>query len=584
MEKSPGSQPHVATEEQSALMQRKAEQLRAKVLEKLRVELRYDREGVRWLDSYLQRLHERGTAGQSPAMLDALGAYLGECIVRTAGGRWAVSAAHPCVQLATGMVVFPHSKVRMHLADGAEGGDSVLGFYESIAALQAIANPLSAAQQRFLDFYRTPGHRTYLPISLGGQIQWRLALDIFEGIWVRVDEPSMAPAVLSIPLAQVQSFYVCDRDGGLVHTEWLGRRYFGTLPDDIRRAVEADVPVNPSLSMADLELGRHLVEVRHGESMRQGRDGQLMYATSLTNVSSQRLRITRFGGFLPDGEGRWSLSSVTAKFYTADDFVDWYRQPGEWLLPGHTVCDESNWGRPPVLWAYFGTTEAGEAFVTGEVLELPTQGAFHVKPHAPDPAMAQAIQKLRTNFAQRQGWFSDVTLASVLAAKPAWMRPQDRLCEILDKQKLLYTEGHIVWAALVQANRLLFSPGNADCPALLIYSEDLYFDARPLELHEVARSIFSYKETDPRHAELKRLADLVSNEAERSMKFTLPKVLSTKELYASTFVVFRRHIPNGVLNARVFPVLLHRATSAVMMVPFEFWPIEMIVLWKQGKL
>lgn len=43
-------------------------------------------------------------------------------------------------------------------------------------------------------------------------------------------------------------------------------------------------------------------------------------------------------------------------------------------------------------------------------------------------------------------------------------------------------------------------------------------------------------------------------------------------------MVFRKHIPNGVLSAGSFPRRVHPATKAVMVLPFEFWPIELIVL------
>ncbi len=208
----------------------------------------------------------------------------------------------------------------------------------------------------------------------------------------------------------------------------------------------------------------------------------------------------------------------------------------------------------------------------------------HIAPHAPDAQMEQVIQKLRTSYAQRQARFNELTLASLRVAAPSWMKPSDRLFEILERQTLLYAEGKIVWAALIQANNLLFSPGAADCPALLACSDDHYFDARPTELHEVAHKVFSYKGTAPADPELKALAELVTDEADRSMKFALPKVFSRKDIQMSTFMVFRKHIPNGVLNMKMFPVLIHPATAAVMIVPFEFWPIEMIMMWKQGRL
>ncbi|HEY6096338.1 MAG TPA: hypothetical protein VIU93_15465 [Gallionellaceae bacterium] len=196
----------------------------------------------------------------------------------------------------------------------------------------------------------------------------------------------------------------------------------------------------------------------------------------------------------------------------------------------------------------------------------------------------QAIGKLRSAYELAQKRFNPQILASVSAPTPPWMDKRDALNEILRQQSLLLQEGKIVWGALIQANKLLFSPGRDDCPALLVYSADPYFDSRPQELRQIGHSIFSLKDTIPDHPELEEVAQLVSDKMDRSMNFRLPHVLSNREIRAAAFMVFRKHIPTGVLTAGTFPILIHPSTDAVMIVPCEFWPIELIVLWKEGKL
>jgi hypothetical protein len=68
------------------------------------------------------------------------------------------------------------------------------------------------------------------------------------------------------------------------------------------------------------------------------------------------------------------------------------------------------------------------------------------------------------------------------------------------------------------------------------------------------------------------------------MGFKLPQVFSSREIHSAAFMVFRKHIPNSVLSAGLFPLFVHPSTEAVMIVPFEFWPIELIIMWKEGKL
>ena len=211
-------------------------------------------------------------------------------------------------------------------------------------------------------------------------------------------------------------------------------------------------------------------------------------------------------------------------------------------------------------------------------------GAHYVAPLPLQPEMEQAITKLRTSFVQAQKRFHPTMLASIAASAPYWLQATDALSEILKQQSLLLMEGKIVWGALVQANKLLFAPGDVDCPALLVHSSDAYFDARPQELRLIGHTIFGLKETHPSDPALKAVAQLVSDEMDRSMGFKLPPVFSSKAMRAAAFMVFRKHIPNGVLSAGSFPLLTHPSTDAVMIVPFEFWPIEMIVMWKEGKL
>lgn len=211
-------------------------------------------------------------------------------------------------------------------------------------------------------------------------------------------------------------------------------------------------------------------------------------------------------------------------------------------------------------------------------------GEHYVSEMPPKPEMEQAIVKVRSAYAQIQKKFTPAILASIRASTPTWMDKSDALNEVLKKQDLLYTEGTVVWGALIQANKLLFSPGLDDCPALLVYSNDKYFDARPQELRLIGRKIFALKNTSPSDPDLRDVAQLVSDEMNRSMSFQLPKVFSSRHINAAAFMVFRKHIPNGVLSAGLFPLLIHPSTEVVIIVPFEFWPIEMIIMWKEGGL
>jgi protein-S-isoprenylcysteine O-methyltransferase Ste14 len=95
----------------------------------------YDEAGVRWLDGYIQRQHEQGDPAERPGLVNTLGSYLGECIVRAHGGEWAQMDGAWGVRFGDADAAFPFAKVAKQLDGGA--GDSVLGFFTAIPAIFA---------------------------------------------------------------------------------------------------------------------------------------------------------------------------------------------------------------------------------------------------------------------------------------------------------------------------------------------------------------------------------------------------------------------------------------------------------------
>lgn len=95
----------------------------------------FDQGGVEWLDGFIQRQHEQGNAEIRDNLTQVLGSFLGECIVRSFGGAWAKVNGSWAVRFDDRNWAYPFTKVSKHLNNGAEAGDSVLGFYASIRTL-----------------------------------------------------------------------------------------------------------------------------------------------------------------------------------------------------------------------------------------------------------------------------------------------------------------------------------------------------------------------------------------------------------------------------------------------------------------
>jgi hypothetical protein len=93
-------------------------------------ELNFDEQAVRWLDGYIQRQHEAGEPTSRDGLVNTLGSFLGECIIRSFGGVWAYADGSWCVRFDAKNAVFPFGKVAKQLENGSV--DSVLSFFTII--------------------------------------------------------------------------------------------------------------------------------------------------------------------------------------------------------------------------------------------------------------------------------------------------------------------------------------------------------------------------------------------------------------------------------------------------------------------
>jgi hypothetical protein len=111
-------------------------QLVVSIAEKqLDTKIAYDREGVAWLDGYIQRQHEHGDPKNHEGLINTLGSFFGECIIATYGGEWQQTEYGWSVTFANQNAAFPFAKVSKHLENGSE--DSVLSMFDSIPVLFA---------------------------------------------------------------------------------------------------------------------------------------------------------------------------------------------------------------------------------------------------------------------------------------------------------------------------------------------------------------------------------------------------------------------------------------------------------------
>lgn len=200
-----------------------------------------------------------------------------------------------------------------------------------------------------------------------------------------------------------------------------------------------------------------------------------------------------------------------------------------------------------------------------------------------DPGMAASLGAVR---AALEAWRRGATEQDYLDLREGdggWLGA-DALRPILDVQPMLLSKGQVVWGALVQANMDLFAPGPDDLPAALVYSRDPHFDARPQALRRIAAILLASAGADA-PAPLQAIGGRLQDGRDRFQNLAVPPVVTGRKVLVSTFAVFRRHLPGGVMAGRSwFPLLVHPYTHAVMIVPRQFWPDGLAAGWQAGEL
>lgn len=126
------------------------------------------------------------------------------------------------------------------------------------------------------------------------------------------------------------------------------------------------------------------------------------------------------------------------------------------------------------------------------------------------------IRLARERYGDRQKRLGLIQRLVRSFSPPAWLRasPTDKLHRIYEDQWLLRKYGDVVWGHIIQANKMLFEPGDQNCPADVVYSPDKSYDDHLDELARIARSLFDMKGQTTDDPELQRFADVLHDEHE----------------------------------------------------------------------
>lgn len=164
---------------------------------------------------------------------------------------------------------------------------------------------------------------------------------------------------------------------------------------------------------------------------------------------------------------------------------------------------------------------------------------------------------------------------------PLWME-DDKLHENLyaEKQRI-FSEGHICYGWLVQANENLFKVfPYRNYPATLVYSHDEIVNQNPLVLSNIAEEIFSYKETPLEEVPeiFRDVVACIQDEYDREA-YSIKMNVNDSEvaINIATTMIYRKFIPSRKLVAPMMPVIaLTENPAKVHVLPKKYWTKDFI--------
>ena len=154
-------------------------------------------------------------------------------------------------------------------------------------------------------------------------------------------------------------------------------------------------------------------------------------------------------------------------------------------------------------------------------------------------------------------------------------KPKELLAVAYDdrNQRAVWKQGRVYWGALVQANNALFKPQANAYPANIIFSTSDTIDMNPIFISDIARTLFSLKNTHPDDTEIRKFADAITDEKKRTFNLQLPRsVIKGADVFFTTVILKPDHLPKGYLSGGIFPIMNRKNFDASLLVPHKYWP------------
>lgn len=177
--------------------------------------------------------------------------------------------------------------------------------------------------------------------------------------------------------------------------------------------------------------------------------------------------------------------------------------------------------------------------------------------------------------------------------KPGWVI-NDPINRIYTDMPILLEQGEVYYAALVQANMVLFQKRpHIDCPGAVLYSTDDTLNENPYLLQRLAHYLYSFKNTDNAPDSIKRLVESITDEYERL--FNVPIFMNKLDIFDTcpvdlyendtafyTIVMFfRDYLPGGILHSGILPIVAAPdKTDIAIILPKKYWSRALLKLYR----
>lgn len=205
------------------------------------------------------------------------------------------------------------------------------------------------------------------------------------------------------------------------------------------------------------------------------------------------------------------------------------------------------------------------------------------------------LNRMRENYSRRPLRFKTFP-------KPKWMKKSDGLYQLYRDRRVLFKYGRVYYAHIVQANTLLFKRSSrANCPAEIMFTTSPIAEESPLMLKTLANEVYSYKGMPPEDIpeNFRDLVRIITDEMDRtcadiSVDISGMDIVEHKTdinekgsdhskvipVRMTTIMVFRKDIPEGVLQGSLYPILAapDKCKSAIIL-PKQYFTGELLT-WK----